>query len=135
MHRAAEGGNITVECVFDATGTFKRFCKNKCRNKHDILVEISGSQKQRKERGRYSMDFVEYVTATPYQAVLKTILDVSITHVRLSDSGWYSCTLDAYTFWGGINPQVKAFWIVITEGKFTKRHGSIFSQQCNKNVL
>ncbi|XP_055022093.1 uncharacterized protein LOC129412382 isoform X2 [Boleophthalmus pectinirostris] len=81
VHKATEGGNITVECQFYRATHTKLFCKNNC-DKENILVKTSGYEQC---EGRYCIQY-------KYNGFLRDMY-VSITNVTSADSGHYQCVL------------------------------------------
>uniref|UniRef100_A0A3Q1KHN6 Immunoglobulin V-set domain-containing protein n=1 Tax=Anabas testudineus TaxID=64144 RepID=A0A3Q1KHN6_ANATE len=80
LHTGTEGGNITVVCTFSFSGHRKLFCKEECTT-GNILIETTNNRAQ---RDRYSIEYKEG----------SNIMYVSITQLKKSDSGWYTCSLD-----------------------------------------
>ncbi|XP_026224214.1 uncharacterized protein LOC113167641 [Anabas testudineus] len=80
LHTGTEGGNITVKCKFYFSGSRKLFCKEECTT-GNILIETTNDRAQ---RDRYSIEYKER----------SNIMYVSITQLKKSDSGWYTCSLD-----------------------------------------
>ncbi|KAL3974998.1 hypothetical protein ACER0C_023624 [Sarotherodon galilaeus] len=100
-----EGGNITVACKFNLSGSRKLFCKEKCEN-GNILVETSDDAAQ---NGRYSIKYENKgVTSSD-------IMYVSITQLKQSDSGRYRCSLDR-DLWTDGNDD---FELIVTEASTT----------------
>ncbi|XP_074538612.1 uncharacterized protein LOC141800053 [Halichoeres trimaculatus] len=83
VHTGAEGGNITVVCIFSFPGNRKVFCRGDCGD-GEILVETSGVSNQ---RGRYSIEYKEG------NLVTFTLIYASVTNLTKSDSGRYRCVL------------------------------------------
>ncbi|CAJ1084399.1 uncharacterized protein LOC117822164 isoform X4 [Xyrichtys novacula] len=79
-----EGEDITVRCNFKISGKRRIFCRNKCGD-GDILIETTNNSRH---QGRYSIEYYERGLIGPAQ------INVSITNLRKSDSGRYSCWLD-----------------------------------------
>ncbi|XP_026189160.1 polymeric immunoglobulin receptor-like isoform X2 [Mastacembelus armatus] len=77
------GGDLTVACSFTLSGSWKLFCKGQC-DGEDALVRTEADSAT---SDRYS---IEYTRASGRGVVLF----VTITQLRQSDSGWYSCALD-----------------------------------------
>lgn len=82
---SAEGGSITAVCPFSISGRKKFLCKDECKD-GDILIETLDDTAQ---SGRYSIKYKEGTYPVSY-----TVLNVSITHLKKSDSGRYSCGLE-----------------------------------------
>ncbi|XP_026223437.1 uncharacterized protein LOC113167228 [Anabas testudineus] len=80
LHIETEGGNITVGCSFYLSGSRKLFCKEECTT-GNILIETTNDRAQ---RDRYSIEYKEG----------SNIMYVSITQLKKSDSGWYTCNLE-----------------------------------------
>ncbi|XP_074538450.1 uncharacterized protein LOC141799925 [Halichoeres trimaculatus] len=83
VRTGAEGGDIRVGCTFTFSGSRKTFCRGDCED-GDILVETSGVSNQ---SGRYSIEYIKESFAS------FPLIYVSITNLRKSDSGRYSCEL------------------------------------------
>ncbi|XP_041858906.1 CMRF35-like molecule 5 [Melanotaenia boesemani] len=83
VYRRLEGGNITVKCSFTFSGSNMFFCRENCEGKN-LLIETTDNSAQ---NGRYSMRFVKkYLSSND--------VNVSITKLEKSDSGWYTCGLE-----------------------------------------
>lgn len=95
-----EGGNITVTCRLKLSGEKKLFCKKKCED-GNILV---GTFADAAQKGRYSIKYDEN----------SNIMNVSITQLKKSDSGHYSCSLDRP--WR--TDPIDNFELRVTEGEF-----------------
>ncbi|XP_026189158.1 polymeric immunoglobulin receptor-like [Mastacembelus armatus] len=76
------GGDLTVACSFAFPGSRKLFCKGEC-DEGDVLVRTEDDSAT---SDRYS---TEYTRASGRGV----FLFVTITQLRQSDSGWYSCAL------------------------------------------
>ncbi|XP_029994484.1 CMRF35-like molecule 5 [Sphaeramia orbicularis] len=100
-----EGETIRVECPFDSsffdTGK-KMFCRNKCKN-GDVLFETSNMSGQ---KGRYSIELMERSS--------DTVMSVTITHLKESDSGLYRCVSERYG-----QDEYTEFWIIVTKASST----------------
>ncbi|XP_050923584.1 uncharacterized protein LOC108890929 isoform X3 [Lates calcarifer] len=88
-----EGGNMTVTCTFNFSGSKKIFCKNECTEDKDILIE---TEENRAQSGRYSIEYKE-----GFYPVSSTLLYVTITQLTKSDSGRYRCSLERTGFSDG----------------------------------
>ncbi|XP_026223723.1 uncharacterized protein LOC113167377 isoform X5 [Anabas testudineus] len=84
LHTGTEGGNITVGCSFYFLGSRKLFCKEECTT-GNILIETTNDRAQ---RDRYSIEYKER-----FYPEKPTVMYVSITQLKTSDSGWYTCVL------------------------------------------
>ncbi|XP_026223432.1 uncharacterized protein LOC113167226 [Anabas testudineus] len=100
LHTGTEGGNITVGCSFYFPGSRKLFCKEECTT-GNILIETTNDRAQ---RDRYSIEYKEG----------SNIMYVSITQLKKSDSGWYTCSLDRW----GLDGYEK-FELLVTEASTT----------------
>ncbi|XP_026189154.1 uncharacterized protein LOC113146096 [Mastacembelus armatus] len=76
------GGDLTVACSFAFPGSMKLFCKGEC-DEGDVLVRTGDDSAT---SDRYS---IEHTRASGRGV----FLFVTITQLRQSDSGWYSCAL------------------------------------------
>ncbi|XP_026223719.1 transmembrane domain-containing protein TMIGD3-like isoform X1 [Anabas testudineus] len=85
LHTGIEGGNITVMCTFYFPGRRKLFCKEECTT-GNILIETTNDRAQ---RDGYSIEYEE-----GFYPRTSTVMYVSITQLKKSDSGWYTCGLD-----------------------------------------
>ncbi|XP_043980028.1 uncharacterized protein LOC122835225 [Gambusia affinis] len=99
--REKEGGSITVRCKFGYYGEKRFLCKETC-EEENILIE---STEERDENERFS---IRYERRRLYES---DFLHVSITDLKLSDSGRYRCRSD--TTYGGI--RYDDFDLVVTE--------------------
>ncbi|XP_051280348.1 uncharacterized protein LOC127376932 isoform X2 [Dicentrarchus labrax] len=90
VYTRTEGENIRASCHFDfsLSGKHKIFCKGECEEK-DILIE---TYEDRAQRGRYS---IQYKHLDPQPSIIS--MDVSISNLTKSDSGWYRCKVDRST--------------------------------------
>ncbi|XP_067334942.1 uncharacterized protein [Channa argus] len=85
-HTGTEGGNIRVRCSFSFFGRRTLFCKGDCTT-GNILIETTSNRAQ---SGRYSIEYKE--------GSLQSLMYVSITQLKKSDSGLYRCSLDRILF-------------------------------------
>ncbi|KAK2851938.1 hypothetical protein Q5P01_008214 [Channa striata] len=101
-YTGTEGGNVTVGCSFSFSGSRKLFCKGDCTT-GNILIETTNDRAQ---SGRYSIEYEEgFFPSTP------TLTYVSITQLKKSDSGLYTCSLP-----GILLPDSNSeFRIIVTE--------------------
>ncbi|XP_026189163.1 uncharacterized protein LOC113146101 isoform X2 [Mastacembelus armatus] len=76
------GGDLTVACFFTQSGSRRLFCKGQC-NGGDVLVRTEGDSAT---SDRYSIEYTR-------DSGRGVFLFVTITQLRQSDSGWYSCAL------------------------------------------
>lgn len=104
-----EGGSITVKCTFSLTGRRRLFCTGKC-EEGNILIDTTDDSAQ---NGRYSIKY-----EAGFYPLHKTVLNVSITQLRRSDSGMYRCSLDRILPFDSN----EEFEIVVTDGELTKCH-------------
>uniref|UniRef100_A0A3Q3EH50 Immunoglobulin domain-containing protein n=1 Tax=Labrus bergylta TaxID=56723 RepID=A0A3Q3EH50_9LABR len=102
VREGTEGGNISVECSFKSSVRRKVFCRNDCKD-GDILCKTTDVSAQ---CGRYSIE------------LRNTVLYVSITNLRKSDSGSYKCWLDRY--WAPDSSET--FELRVKEGEFLLLH-------------
>ncbi|CAK6982620.1 uncharacterized protein LOC128357692 [Scomber scombrus] len=109
------GQNITVQCNFIETGDRRYFCKHKSEettspklvndcDQTERILEMDGDSAQ---KDRYSMRYKTTGTGS--------CLDVTITHLRRSDSGRYTCGLYKPL---SIDP-FQEFKIVVTDASIT----------------
>ncbi|XP_026189156.1 uncharacterized protein LOC113146097 isoform X2 [Mastacembelus armatus] len=77
------GGDLTVACSFAFPASRKLFCKGEC-DEGDVLVRTEDDSAT---NDRYSIEYTR-------EFGRGVILFVTITQLRQSDSGWYSCALD-----------------------------------------
>ncbi|XP_060914210.1 T-cell immunoglobulin and mucin domain-containing protein 4-like isoform X2 [Labrus mixtus] len=82
VREGTEGGNIEVGCSFKSSGSRKVFCRKDCEDE-DILCNTTDVSAQ---CGRYSIELRK-------NELLSTVFYVSITNLRKSDSGSYTCWL------------------------------------------
>ncbi|XP_023812741.1 uncharacterized protein LOC105354459 isoform X2 [Oryzias latipes] len=82
IYAKREGEDITVRCYLGYLGSRKLLCKETC-EEGNILIDTYGDEDQ---RGRYSIKYKSH----PFTS---SILDVTITKLTKSDSGWYRCKL------------------------------------------
>ncbi|XP_026189159.1 polymeric immunoglobulin receptor-like isoform X1 [Mastacembelus armatus] len=97
------GGDLTVACSFTLSGSWKLFCKGQC-DGEDALVRTEADSAT---SDRYS---IEYTRASGRGVVLF----VTITQLRQSDSGWYSCALDRNV----LPASSWEFNVIVTDGFF-----------------
>ncbi|XP_039466273.1 polymeric immunoglobulin receptor-like [Oreochromis aureus] len=74
-----EGENITLGCSNTVYGQRKFFCKNRCKNKGEILIDTTNNKS---ESGRYDIEYRPGSTFGLY---------VTITQLTKSDTGRYRC--------------------------------------------
>uniref|UniRef100_A0A7N6BCZ7 Immunoglobulin domain-containing protein n=1 Tax=Anabas testudineus TaxID=64144 RepID=A0A7N6BCZ7_ANATE len=91
------GTNITVECSFSSTRSWKFFCKEPCEDEKNVLVETNDFSAQ---RGRYS---IRYLRGNPTEGSVF----VTITQLTESDSGRYRC---------GLEGSYRGFELMVTDG-------------------
>ncbi|XP_026223962.1 uncharacterized protein LOC113167504 [Anabas testudineus] len=94
------GTNITVECSFSSTRSWKFFCKEPCEDEKNVLVETNNFSAQ---RGRYS---IRYLRGNPTGG----FVFVTITQLTESDSGRYRC---------GLEGSYQGFELMVTDARFT----------------
>ncbi|XP_026223973.1 polymeric immunoglobulin receptor-like isoform X2 [Anabas testudineus] len=94
------GTNITVECSFSSTRSWKFFCKEPCEDEKNVLVETNDFSAQ---RGRYS---IRYLRGNPTEGSVF----VTITQLTESDSGRYRC---------GLEGSYRGFELMVTDARFT----------------
>ncbi|XP_024149823.1 uncharacterized protein LOC112159780 [Oryzias melastigma] len=82
IYTRREGEDITVRCKLTFSGDRRLFCKETCEG-GNILIDTYRSEDQRE---RYSIKY-------EYRFIGSSILDVTITKLRKSDSGLYRCEL------------------------------------------
>uniref|UniRef100_A0A3B3HA77 Immunoglobulin V-set domain-containing protein n=1 Tax=Oryzias latipes TaxID=8090 RepID=A0A3B3HA77_ORYLA len=80
IYTKREGEDITVRCYLKFSGSRKLLCKETC-EEGNILIDTTSNEDQ---RGRYSIKY-------EYHLIGSSILDVTITKLTKSDSGWYRC--------------------------------------------
>ncbi|XP_053174091.1 uncharacterized protein LOC128357746 [Scomber japonicus] len=105
-----EGGNITYGCSATVNGSRKFFCKDECKKEEDILIETEGNRAQ---SDRYSIEYI-----------LGYGLEVTITQLKKSDTGWYKCG------YGRPSSPDSFDWvrIFVINGEFyVKNHENIYS--------
>ncbi|RVE71083.1 hypothetical protein OJAV_G00070950 [Oryzias javanicus] len=78
----SEGEDITVRCKLTFSGNRRLFCKETCEGRN-ILIDTDEDEYK---DGRYSIKYTYHLTSS-------SILDVTITNLRKSDSGLYRCEL------------------------------------------
>ncbi|XP_039460230.1 uncharacterized protein LOC120435202 isoform X2 [Oreochromis aureus] len=108
IYTEMEGKSITAECTFSLTGRRRLFCTGKC-EEGNILIETTDDTAQ---NGRYRIKY-----KAGFYPVQKTVLNVSITQLRRSDSGMYRCSLDRIL---GVDSN-KEFEIVVTDASVTSK--------------
>ncbi|XP_042071624.1 uncharacterized protein LOC102305995 [Haplochromis burtoni] len=108
IYTEMEGGSITVKCTFSLTGRRRLFCTGKC-EEGNILIDTTDDSAQ---NGRYSIKYKE-----GFYPLHKTVLNVSITQLRRSDSGMYRCSLDRILPFDSN----EEFEIVVTDASVTSK--------------
>ncbi|XP_038163776.1 uncharacterized protein LOC119798397 [Cyprinodon tularosa] len=73
------GSSLTVACSSGSSGKTKSFCRGRCGEQGEVLLQTDGGGA---ERGRYIIEFIN------------SVLYASITQLTQSDSGWYRCKPD-----------------------------------------
>ncbi|XP_071314835.1 polymeric immunoglobulin receptor-like [Trachinotus anak] len=110
VYTGPEGGSGTINCYLTLSGSWRFFCKNKCKEE-DVLIRTDGV---RANSGRYSTEYKDGSSG-------RGILSVTITHLTQSDSGRYRCGLgkssvpDSYT----------DFEVRVSDGLLDKNSGFI----------
>lgn len=108
-----EGENLTVPCFFKSSVGRKSFCKETCKNE-TLLIETSDVRAQ---RGRYSITHEEGSFS----------FSVSITQLKESDSGLYSCALGRDS-----SPASSTqFEIIVVDGEFLLKTTCLWSVKKN----
>ncbi|XP_038127165.1 uncharacterized protein LOC119773986 isoform X3 [Cyprinodon tularosa] len=103
-YRGMEGTNITVGCKFNNVGISRFFCKENCKGENNMIDTIEN----RHQRGRYSIQY----EGTGY---FSSVLSVSITYLKPSDSGQYWCGLG--DVW--IHGLYDGFNLIVTEERMS----------------
>ncbi|KAK2851947.1 hypothetical protein Q5P01_008223 [Channa striata] len=116
-YTGTEGGNIRVGCSFFLSGSRKLFCKGNCTT-GNILIETTNDRAQ---SGRYSIEYKE----GSYPSTL-TLMYLSITQLKKSDSGLYTCSLP-----GILTDQNSEFRINVIEGEFLLKVMEMFLHVCD----
>uniref|UniRef100_A0A3P9IIP7 Immunoglobulin domain-containing protein n=1 Tax=Oryzias latipes TaxID=8090 RepID=A0A3P9IIP7_ORYLA len=112
IYTKREGEDITVRCNLTFSGSRKLLCKETC-EEGNILINTTSNEDQ---RGRYSIKY-------EYRYIQSSILDVTITKLTKSDSGWYRCELQKD--WSPDSED--NFKIIVTEGEFDpQNHENIY---------
>lgn len=89
-----------VSCSLSLSGNQKIFCRHKC-EKGNILIQTS---KESDKSGRYRIRSNERFSR---------FINVSITKLTQSDSGWYRCGVGSYSY----PHSYQDFRLVVAEGE------------------
>uniref|UniRef100_A0A673ADZ5 Immunoglobulin domain-containing protein n=1 Tax=Sphaeramia orbicularis TaxID=375764 RepID=A0A673ADZ5_9TELE len=100
VFKKTEGETIILKCPFEWS-LFDTGKKIFCRNEY-VLFETSNMSGQ---KGRYSIELMERSS--------DTVMSVTITHLKESDSGLYRCVSERYG-----QDEYTEFWIIVTKGEF-----------------
>uniref|UniRef100_A0A3B3DIH8 Immunoglobulin domain-containing protein n=1 Tax=Oryzias melastigma TaxID=30732 RepID=A0A3B3DIH8_ORYME len=99
----SEGEDITVVCLFSSPGSRRLFCKETCEGEN-ILIE---TDRDEDKSGRYSIKYKKLDIGS-------SLLYVTITKLKQSDSGLYRCGIHEE-----LGPDLEEiFEIIVTEGEF-----------------
>ncbi|KAK2851940.1 hypothetical protein Q5P01_008216 [Channa striata] len=100
VQKLGGGGNFTFGCIFLVPGSRMFFCKDECQEEN-MLIETTSDRAQ---SGRYSVEYKE-------GSFLSANVFVSITRLKTSDSGQYTCGLDRNL----LPDSFKEFELIVTE--------------------